>query len=194
MAHKRLTLSSPFWDQITQDQKKDVNSYSTMVSDVSEIEKNYGNYGHIDYEFPLVCLHLSVGFFNQDVVFDYNDMMRIPVLNDYIRRTNEQTVRVRAETGEEVASQDFFLPGVLPKVPGRFYYLFGKPIQTKGREKELKHKESANKLYLQIKSEIECNLAYLIKKREEDPYRGIIDRTVYGAISYPIDQVPTFEP
>ncbi|CAK9143091.1 unnamed protein product [Ilex paraguariensis] len=129
-----------------------------------------------------------------EVVFDYNDMMRIPVLNDYIRRTNEQTVRVRAETGEEVASQDFFLPGVLPKVPGRFYYLFGKPIQTKGREKELKHKESANKLYLQIKSEIECNLAYLIKKREEDPYRGIIDRTVYGAISYPIDQVPTFEP
>ena len=83
---------------------------------------------------------------------------------------------------------------LFPKVPGRFYYLFGKPIETKGRENELKNKENANVLYLQIKSEIERIMAYLIKKREKDPYRGIIDRTIYQAISAPPGQVPTFDP
>ncbi|CAK9163389.1 unnamed protein product [Ilex paraguariensis] len=120
--------------------------------------------------------------------------MRIPVLNDYIRRSNEEIVRLRAEKGGEVANQYFYPPGLLPKLPGRFYYLFGKPIQTKGREKELKDKESANELYLHIKYEIESNMAYLIKMREEDPYRGIIDRTVHRAVSASVDQVPTFEP
>ncbi|CAK9137066.1 unnamed protein product [Ilex paraguariensis] len=128
------------------------------------------------------------------LVLDYNDIMRIPLLRDYIRRTNKDTIRLRGEMSGEVANQDFYAPALLPKLPGRFYYLFGKPIQTKGREKELKNKESANEMYLHIKSEIECSMAYLIKKREEDPYRGIIDRTVYRAISAPVDQVPTFEP
>ena len=32
----------------------------------------------------------------------------------------------------EVANQVAYFPGLLPKVPGRFYYLFGKPIDTAG--------------------------------------------------------------
>lgn len=94
----------------------------------------------------------------------------------------------------EIANQDLYLPGVLPKLPGRFYYLFGKPIETKGREVLLKDKENANDLYLQIKSEVEQSIAYLMKKRMEDPYRGFIDRTVYRAFNAPFDQVPAFDP
>lgn len=93
----------------------------------------------------------------------------------------------------EVANQDLFLPGVLPKVPGRFYYLFGKPIETKGREALLKDRNNANDLYLQIKSEVEQSIAYLKKKRREDPYRGFIDRMVYRALNAPLDQVPSFD-
>lgn len=94
----------------------------------------------------------------------------------------------------EIANQDFYVPGLLPKVPGRFYYLFGKPIQTKGMEMMLKDRDNANELYLQIKCEVENNMAYLIKKREEDPYRSVIDRILYRAFSASIDEVPTFEP
>lgn len=39
---------------------------------------------------------------------------------------------VRADIGGEVANQAVYFPGVLPKLPGRFYFLFGKPIETEG--------------------------------------------------------------
>lgn len=100
----------------------------------------------------------------------------------------------RAGMSGEVANQVVYPPGLLPKVPGRLYYLFGKPIQTKGKEEMLKDREKALELYLQIKSEVETSMAYLLKKRNEDPYRGIIDRTLYRALRAPMDPVPTFEP
>lgn len=95
--------------------------------------------------------------------------------------------------GGEIANQDLYFPGLLPKIPGRFYFLFGKPIQTKGKEKVLKNRDSANELYLQIKSEVEDNIAYLLKKRKEDPYRNILDRTFYRAFDTSIDEAPSFE-
>ena len=94
----------------------------------------------------------------------------------------------------EIANQDFYFPGLLPKIPGRFYYLFGRPIHTKGREELLKDKDKAKEFYLQIKSEVERNIAFLVRKREEDPYRSIIDRTVYQAISVLTHEIPTFKP
>lgn len=129
-----------------------------------------------------------------ELVLDYNDLMKIPVLNDYIRETNRNTQNIRADVGGEVANQYLVIPGLLPKIPGRLYYLFGKPIQTKGKVELLKDRESAKELYLHIKSEVEGSLAYLLKKREDDPYRHIIDRTVYRAINSPPHQVPAFEP
>jgi hypothetical protein len=93
-----------------------------------------------------------------------------------------------------VANQVFYIPGLLPKVPGRFYFLLGKPIETKGKGEILEDRENANQLYLHIKSEVESCLAYLLKKREDDPYRSIIDRTVYRALRSPSNEVPAFDP
>jgi hypothetical protein len=73
----------------------------------------------------------------------------------------------------------------------RFYHLFGKPIETKGREEILKDKEVAKELYLQVKSEVESSIAFLLKKRKEDPYRSVIDRTLYKALHAPSHEVPT---
>nr|XP_043631558.1 acyltransferase-like protein At1g54570, chloroplastic [Erigeron canadensis] len=129
-----------------------------------------------------------------ELVLDYDDVMKIPVLNDYIRKQNEEGIRLRTEMEGEVANQDFYLPGLLPKLPGRFYYKFGKPIRTEGREKLLKDRENAREVYLEIKSEVENSLAYLIKKREEDPYRGVVNRILNQPFSTPVNQVPSFEP
>ncbi|KAL2345754.1 hypothetical protein Fmac_007039 [Flemingia macrophylla] len=130
-----------------------------------------------------------------ELVLDYNDLMKIPIVNDEIRNMNRDSVKFRHELSGEVANQNLSLPVVLPKIPGRFYYLFGKPIRTKGMDKLLKDREIANKMYLQIKSEVESNLNYLLKKREEDPYRNIIDRKIYQ-IFYPpeTDPTPSFKP
>jgi hypothetical protein len=101
----------------------------------------------------------------------------------------------RDKSKGEVANQELHLPGLLPKLPGRFYFLFGKPIATKGRKEEiLEDRENAKQLYLHIKSEVEGCIAYLLKKREEDPYRNIVDRTVYHALHSSLHEVPAFDP
>ncbi|KAF8401543.1 hypothetical protein HHK36_012485 [Tetracentron sinense] len=129
-----------------------------------------------------------------EMVLDFNDLMRIPLVRDSIKEFNKDLIKIRSEASEEVSKQEMFCPVILPKIPGRFYCLFGKPIRTKGRTDLLEDRQNANVLYLEIKSEIESMMAYLRKKRQEDPYRGIIQRTVYRAISAPVHQVPTFDP
>ncbi|KAB2091634.1 hypothetical protein ES319_A03G205400v1 [Gossypium barbadense] len=129
-----------------------------------------------------------------ELVLDYNDWMKIPVINERIKESIRDGIRIRDETDGEVGNQQLFIPGMLPKIPGRFYYLFGKPIKLKGREDLTKNREDANDLYLQVKSEVEQCIDYLLKKREEDPYRSIIDRTIYGALYSSVDQIPAFKP
>ncbi|KAJ4836959.1 hypothetical protein Tsubulata_037672 [Turnera subulata] len=124
-----------------------------------------------------------------EMLLDYNDLMRIPGLNYCIRESNRNIIRIRDESKGEVANHDLFVPAFLPKVPGRFYYLFGKPVVTKGREDLLKHKENANQLYLQIQSEVEHCMDYLLEKREEDPYRTVTDRLVYRTLHSPMRQI-----
>ncbi|XWS58288.1 hypothetical protein CRYUN_Cryun08bG0021000 [Craigia yunnanensis] len=129
-----------------------------------------------------------------ELVLDYHDLMKIPVVNDKIKEAIRGGIRIRDETKGEVGNQELFVPGMLPKIPGRFYYLFGKPIKLKGREDLLENIKDANELYFQVKSEVEQYIAYLLKKREEDPYRSIIDRTIYRVLNAPLDQVPAFDP
>lgn len=117
------------------------------------------------------------------------------IIENHIKLLLTSYARIyRDETSGEVGSQELFIPGLLPKIPGRFYYLFGKPIETKGRNEILKDKKAANQLYLQIKSEVEQNMAFLIKKREEDPYRSVVDRTLYKAMYANSNEVPAFDP
>ncbi|KAK8966382.1 Acyltransferase-like protein [Platanthera guangdongensis] len=128
-----------------------------------------------------------------ELVFDYDDQKRIPYLRDRIEEINQESVRIRTDVEGEVSNQKLHLPGVLPKLPGRFYYLFGKPIETREMKSILQEKENAGSLYLQIKSEIESLIAYLKRKREEDPYRSIILRSIYQTY-WGVQSAPTFKP
>lgn len=68
-------------------------------------------------------------------------------------------------------------------------------MQTKGKDLLLQEKEYRKSFYTQIKSEVEQSISYLIKKREEDPYRGLLKRILYYAFSASIDyNVPAFDP
>ncbi|KAK8952533.1 Acyltransferase-like protein [Platanthera zijinensis] len=128
-----------------------------------------------------------------ELVFDYDDQKRIPYLRDRIEEINQESVRIRTDVEGEVSNQKLHLPGVLPKLPGRFYYLFGKPIETREMKSILQERENAGSLYVQIKSEIESLIAYLKRKREEDPYRSIIPRSIYQTY-WGVESAPTFKP
>ncbi|XAR54707.1 Diacylglycerol O-acyltransferase [Bertholletia excelsa] len=129
-----------------------------------------------------------------ELVLDYNEMLQIPLLSDYTRQINSKMINLRDQSDGEVANQGFCAPVFLPKFPGRFYFLFGKPIETKGKEKMLQDRKNAQELYLRVKSEVERNIAYLIEKRKEDPRRNFISRLMHNVFSAPVHQVPTFEP
>ncbi|KAH1092402.1 hypothetical protein J1N35_019659 [Gossypium stocksii] len=128
-----------------------------------------------------------------ELVFDYNDQMQIPSLRTFIKELTEEVVHLRIDASGEVSNQDVYLPGVVPKLPGRFYYYFGKPIETKERKEELRNRERAHEVYLHVKTEVEKCIAYLKEKREEDPYRNLMTRLVYQATHGFKAQVPTFE-
>ncbi|XP_026385556.1 acyltransferase-like protein At1g54570, chloroplastic [Papaver somniferum] len=123
-----------------------------------------------------------------DIVLDYDDLMKIPYIKDVISELND-AIKVYADTDGEVAKQKIHLPGVVPKLPGRFYYLFGKPIETQGRMNELGDKE----LYMYTKSEVENSINYLKEKRKTDPYRSLLSRLLYQATHDPNSEIPTLE-
>lgn len=128
-----------------------------------------------------------------EVVVDYDDLMKIPYFKGEIERLTKGAVKLRTDTNGEVANQDVHLPGILPKFPGRFYYYFGKPIETEGRKHELRDKDKSHELYLEVKSEVARCIAYLKEKRENDPYRNLLSRSVYQATHGFTSEVPTFE-
>ncbi|KAM2203706.1 hypothetical protein ACFX1S_023440 [Malus domestica] len=128
-----------------------------------------------------------------ELFLDYNDQMRIPPLKKSIQEVTDEVAKVRIGVGGEVGNQDVHLPGIIPKFPGRFYYYFGKPIETEGRKQELRDREKAHELYLQVKSEVEDCLAYLKEKREKDPYRTLLSRIQYQVRHGFTSEIPTFD-
>ncbi|XP_054802446.1 phytyl ester synthase 2, chloroplastic-like isoform X2 [Prosopis cineraria] len=128
-----------------------------------------------------------------EVVIDYDDLIKVPYFRTEIESLTKEAVMLRGDTKGEVANQQVHLPGILPKFPGRFYYYFGKPIETEGRERELRDRDKSHELYMQVKSEVERCIAYLKEKRESDPYRYLLPRLLYQTThGFPSD-VPTFE-
>nr|AZM65208.1 diacylglycerol acyltransferase 9 [Vitellaria paradoxa] len=127
------------------------------------------------------------------VFLDKDDLMKIPCYKDYIDEMKGKVIQLRTDIGGEVSKQDPVLPLILPKIPGRFYYLFGKPIETEGRKQDLRNRDTARKLYLEVKSEVERCIAYLKDKRENDLYRNIFPRLIYQATHGFDCEVPTFE-
>ncbi|KAK1419221.1 hypothetical protein QVD17_28383 [Tagetes erecta] len=128
------------------------------------------------------------------LIVDFNDIKRTPILNNMVYRFNQGRTNLRAGVGGEIANQQFHMPIFMPKPLGRLYYMFGKPIRTKGNESIVNDDNYLQELYLQIRREVEKNMAYLIKKREEDPYRSSVERFVWQMKHGLLDQTPTFEP
>ncbi|WRX19848.1 Diacylglycerol acyltransferase - like 6 [Theobroma cacao] len=68
-----------------------------------------------------------------EVVLDYNDLVKIPWQRTQIEEMTELSMKLRPDATGEVANQQVYTPWMVPKFPGRFYFFFGKPIETEGR-------------------------------------------------------------
>ncbi|EPS62304.1 hypothetical protein M569_12487, partial [Genlisea aurea] len=67
-----------------------------------------------------------------EILVDYNDLMKIPYIKNLIHVVTEEAAKLRATMAGDPGNQDFHLPVIVPRLPGRFYYYFGKPIETQG--------------------------------------------------------------
>jgi len=83
---------------------------------------------------------------------------------------------------------------VSPKIPQRFYYKFGKPITTAGLHKSgfSKNDDDVQAMYETVKSELEDNIDYLLRRRADDPFKDTGTRMIYEAATG--KQAPTFNP
>ncbi|CAM0952332.1 unnamed protein product [Alopecurus aequalis] len=66
-----------------------------------------------------------------DMLLDYNDLLKLPFYDILDKRLNEDGLKLRTDSTGEVKNQDMHPVVLTPKVPGRFYFLFGKPIATR---------------------------------------------------------------
>ncbi|THF97322.1 hypothetical protein TEA_013077 [Camellia sinensis var. sinensis] len=64
------------------------------------------------------------------LLVDYDDLMKVPHIKAKIKEVAEAVLQSRTDDDGELDNQDPHLPLILTKLPGRFYNLFGKPIET----------------------------------------------------------------
>ncbi|KAI3692046.1 hypothetical protein L6452_31855 [Arctium lappa] len=129
-----------------------------------------------------------------ELIIDYNEMKMIPFLDQMWNEYNRGRKNLREAMSGDIAEQTIHFPLLFPKIPGRLYYFFGKPIQTKGKENMLDDEDYLQELYIQIKCDVEKCVSYLLTKREEDPYRGIVERVVWQTNYGDLDHIPSFIP
>ncbi|EHA8588340.1 acyltransferase-like protein, chloroplastic [Cocos nucifera] len=128
-----------------------------------------------------------------EILLDYDDLVNLPFYDILDKRINQDAVRLRTDSTGELGNQALYPPILLPKIPGRFYFHFGRPIETRGRREELRDKYKARQLYMHVKSEVANCITYLKEKREKDPYRNILPRLLYQVAHGYTAEVPTFE-
>ncbi|XP_071730604.1 phytyl ester synthase 1, chloroplastic-like isoform X2 [Rutidosis leptorrhynchoides] len=114
-------------------------------------------------------------------------------ISEMVNEFNQGKTNLRKGMSEEISKQELHFPILLPKIHSRLYYLFAKPIKTKGNENILHDKDYLQKLYSQINCDFEEHTNYLLKKREEDPYRGLVERFFWLMTYGSLDQIPSFD-
>ena len=129
---------------------------------------------------PVAAIGAEEGF---EMLLDADELLALPVLGERIAEGAKRTPVGRK--GERFVS-----PIAVPKVPGRFYFLFGSPISTAGVDPT--DKEACAALYQQVRAELEASLSYLLEQRKRDPYEQLLPRAAVEASWNFTRQVPTF--
>lgn len=78
----------------------------------------------------------------------------------------------------------------LPTKPERNYFLFGRPFEL--RKEDAKDREKCDKIYKELKIDLETNISYLLEQRQNDPYKEFEKRIVYETLNR--KRAPTFNP
>ncbi len=98
----------------------------------------------------------------------------------------------RGVSQSEDVEESFIPPLIAPKPPARFYFVFAAPITT--TPDMAADRAACDALYRRVKGEVEWGLGYLLRKREQDPFKDLVPRLLYEASWGGKRQAPTFTP
>ena len=129
---------------------------------------------------PVAAIGAEDGF---EMLLDADELLELPYFGQRVAEGAKKTPVGRP--GERFVS-----PVSVPKLPGRYYFLFGSPIDTSAVDPT--DKEACAALYGSIKTELEASLDYLLEKRQADPYEAPLPRVAAEASWNWTRQVPTF--
>ncbi|EFJ50068.1 hypothetical protein VOLCADRAFT_104015 [Volvox carteri f. nagariensis] len=130
-----------------------------------------------------------------EILMDSDDIRKSPLWG---ARAREQAAAVPPArvgvTAEDAPDETFIPPLIAPSVPSRFYFLFGRPVRTSPAM--YRDRAACDQVYREVRSEVESGISYLLRKREQDPYRDFLRRYVYeqNLPFGPRRVAPTFKP
>jgi 1-acyl-sn-glycerol-3-phosphate acyltransferase len=130
---------------------------------------------------PVAAIGAEDGF---DMLLDADEILSLPFLGERAAEAAKRTPAGRP--GERFVS-----PLSVPKVPGRYYFLFGAPIETSAVSAS--DKDACEALYAEVKAELETSLRYLLEKRDADPWEAALPRAAVEATWGWQRQAPTFK-
>mmetsp|Transcript_69082 Transcript_69082/g.131792 ORF Transcript_69082/g.131792 Transcript_69082/m.131792 type:complete len:120 (-) Transcript_69082:42-401(-) len=118
------------------------------------------------------------------MLLDADELLNLPFLGERVAEGAKN-----APVGRP--GERFVAPLSLPGIPGRYYFLFGRPIDTRGVSAT--DKEACAALYASVQEELEETLRYLLDKRKEDPWEPVLPRAAVEAASNWTWKAPSFK-
>ena len=149
---------------------------------------------------PFAAVGAEDGF---DVVADADDVSKLPFgVGDALMARARDVPSARAVdtrvTRDGQAEEAFVQPLIVPRVPERYYFKFGKPIYTDELFSEKKKLDEAaearlvDETYAACRAGVEDGIDWLLVRRSEDPFGDTPGRVIWEAASG--KQAPTFTP
>lgn len=118
------------------------------------------------------------------IVAETKDFYDLPIVGESAKNTAASLPSARDVLQQDIPS----IPLMVPTLPARHYFLFGKPIETAGMN--VNDESTVAEAYKQVKDSVQSGIDYLLRARESDPYKDLVARSAYEAITG--NQAPTF--
>ena len=127
-----------------------------------------------------------------NILLDAEELLNLPFgLGDRLKNSSDSMISARFDAGN--SDERFVPPLVVPSVPARHYFVFGKPFDTSTVDP--KDKDACATLYGGVKSELRRGLDDVLVARESDPFKNFAQRYAVERISgkpaptFPVDEL-----
>lgn len=123
-----------------------------------------------------------------NILLDADELLDLPFgLGERLKNSSESTISARFN--QQNSDERFVPPLVVPGIPSRHYFVFGKPFDTTSIDH--KDKEACADTYGKVKAELRRGLDDVLMAREQDPYKDFAKRSVVERLLK--KQAPTFD-